>query len=73
MALVKSASGQVDGAVTDLETVVKHDPNWLEAHVKLAALYYKLHRPADGLKERQIVERLTAGQQKEGFPGTPRP
>jgi Flp pilus assembly protein TadD len=64
MALWKSASGQLDGAVSDLETVVSRDPGWMQAHVQLAALYYRLNRPNDGLKERQIVERLSAEQQK---------
>src|SRR6185369_8976654 len=64
MALWKSASGQLEGAVKDLETVVRRDPNWTQAHVQLAALYYRLNRPEDGLKERQIVDRLTAEQQK---------
>jgi len=64
MALWKSASGQLEGAVRDLETVVHRDPNWMQAHVQLAALYYRLNRPEDGLKERQIVERLSAEQQK---------
>lgn len=64
MALWKSASGQVEAAVADLEAVVRRDPNWLQAHVQLAALYYRLHRPQDGLKERQIVDRLSAEQQK---------
>jgi tetratricopeptide (TPR) repeat protein len=64
MALWKSASGQLDGAVGDLETVVRRDPGWMQAHVQLAALYYRLNRPQDGLKERQIVDRLSAEQQK---------
>ena len=58
MALVKSASGQVDAAVADLERVVRGDPKWLEPHIQLAALYYKLHRPTDGLRERQTVHGL---------------
>jgi tetratricopeptide (TPR) repeat protein len=66
MALLEGADGHVDAAVADLEKVVKADPNWLDAHVQLAALYYKSHRPADGLRERQIVERLTAEQQRQG-------
>lgn len=66
MALLESASGNIEAAVTGLEKVVKGDPQWLEAHVQLAALYYKLRRPADGLRERQIVDRLTAEQQREG-------
>lgn len=64
MALWKSASGQMEAAVGDLETVVRRDPNWMQAHIQLAALYYRLNRPQDGLKERQIVDRLSAEQQK---------
>jgi len=66
MALLNSADGQIDDAIADLEKVVGADPNWLEAHVQLAALYYKSHRPADGLRERQVVDRLTAEQQRQG-------
>lgn len=73
MALLKSVTGNVDAAVADLEKVVKADPQWLEAHVQLAALYYKLHRPADGLRERQTVDRLTAGQQRQGPHPSPQP
>jgi Flp pilus assembly protein TadD len=72
-ALLKSAEGQIEAAVADLEKVVQADPNWLEAHVQLAALYYRLHRPADGARERQIVERLTADQQKQGPRSLPQP
>jgi tetratricopeptide (TPR) repeat protein len=62
MALWKSASGQVNSAVADLEKVVRMDPGWIQAHVELAALYYRLHRQQEGLKERQIVDRLSAEQ-----------
>lgn len=64
LALWKSASGQLKEAVSDLETVVRKDPNWLQAHVQLAALYYRVHRPEDGQREKQIVDHLTAEQQK---------
>ena len=66
MALLKSASEQYQAAAEDLEKVVKDDPEWLEPHVELASLYYRLHRPEDGLRERQIVERISAQQQKKG-------
>ena len=64
--LVESAAGELQGAVSDLERASNQDPNWLEPHVQLAALYYKMHRPADGAKEREIVDRITAEQQKRG-------
>jgi tetratricopeptide (TPR) repeat protein len=73
LALCESAGGQLDAAVADLERVVQGNPNWLEAHVELAALYYKLHRPADGLRERQVVDRLRAQQQEQGPPRPPAP
>ena len=60
LALVKKVSGQLADAVSDLERVERKDPNWLQPHVELAALYYKLKRPSDGVKERQTVERLRA-------------
>ncbi len=66
MALLKSASEQYQAAAEDLEKVVKDDPEWLEPHVELASLYYRLHRPEDGLRERQIVERITAQKQEKG-------
>jgi Flp pilus assembly protein TadD len=73
MALLKSAAGDIDAAVADLEKVVEADPQWLEAHVQLAALYYRARRPTDGLRERQIVDRLTAEQQREGPHPAPQP
>jgi tetratricopeptide (TPR) repeat protein len=62
MALLKSTSGDYQAALDDLEKVVQQDPEWLEPHVQLASLYYRL--------QRQIVDRITAEQQKQG-PGRP--
>ena len=61
----QSNSGQYEVAAKDLEEVEKEDPNWLEPHVELATVYYRLHRPADGAKERAIVDKLTAEQQTQ--------
>ena len=66
MALLESATGQDEAAVTALERVERGEPDWLDPHVRLAALYYKVKRPVDGLRERQIVDKLTAEQQKQG-------
>jgi Flp pilus assembly protein TadD len=66
MAMLKSISGETEAAAKDLENVIKDDPNWLEPHVQLASLYYKLHRSDDGARERQIVEKITAEQQTQG-------
>ncbi len=65
-AMLKSTSGDYETAARELEQLAKDDPDWLEPHVELATLYYRLHRPDDGAKERQIVDRLTAKQQEQG-------
>ena len=63
-ALLKSKAGELEAAVKDLEKVTQAEPGWLQPHVELAALYYKLHRPAEGQRERAIVDQLMASQQK---------
>lgn len=65
-ALLKSTTGENEAAATILEQLVKDDPNWLEPHVELANLYYKLHRPEDGARERAVVDKLSAEQQSKG-------
>jgi tetratricopeptide (TPR) repeat protein len=65
-AMLKSTSGEYEAAAKELEEVIKDSPDWLEPHVELTSLYYKLHRPQDGEKERAIVERITAEQQAKG-------
>lgn len=66
MAKLDGMTGHEAQAVTALEALEKASPNWLDPHVELAALYYRLHRPADGERERAIVEKLQAQQQKSG-------
>jgi tetratricopeptide (TPR) repeat protein len=62
-AMQESLSGQYEAALRDLQAVAKADPNWLEPHVELANLYYRLHQPQEGAKERQIVQEISAKQQ----------
>jgi tetratricopeptide (TPR) repeat protein len=69
-AMWKSTSGQYEVAAQELEKLTKDDPDWLEPHVELATLYYKLHRPEDGAKERAIVDQIMAKQQAGGPKGT---
>ncbi|HTW49530.1 MAG TPA: tetratricopeptide repeat protein [Acidobacteriaceae bacterium] len=61
-----STSGQYQDAAQILEKLTVDAPKWLEPHVELASLYYKLHRPEDGKRERAIVDQLTAEQQQQG-------
>lgn len=68
MAMWKSTAGQYEDAVKDLEELVKANPDWLQPHIELANVYYRLHRPAEGAKERAIVAKLNADQQSQGPP-----
>lgn len=68
MALWEKMSGDYAAAAKHLEALVKANPNWLQPHVELATVYYRLHRPADGARERAIVAKLTSLQQKQGPP-----
>jgi tetratricopeptide (TPR) repeat protein len=56
------AAGNLDAARTIFEQVVKQSPNFLEAHVSLAQVYYRLKRKADGDRQREIVQKLKAEQ-----------
>lgn len=73
IALWQSTSGNYDEAAKVLEALVKADPDWLQPHIELANVYYRLHRPADGAKEREIVAKLNAQQQSQGPPKIQQP
>jgi hypothetical protein len=45
-------------ALKHLETIAQQDPSWLQPHVELAALYYRLQRPSDGDREKETVNKL---------------
>jgi tetratricopeptide (TPR) repeat protein len=69
-AMWDSNAKKYEEAAKLLESVEQSDPNWLDPHVELATVYYRLHRPEDGARERAIVDTLTAQQQTKG-PGQP--
>lgn len=56
------AAGDLERACVELEKVVKQSPQFLEAHVSLAQVYYRLKRKADGDRERALVQKLKAEQ-----------
>jgi Tfp pilus assembly protein PilF len=58
-------AGKLDEAREGLEAVVKDAPKFLEAHVSLATLYYRLKRKEDGDRERAIVLELTEERQAQ--------
>ena len=70
-AMLRSVSGDYEGAVKELEKIAQANQNWLPPHLELAKLYYKLNRPRDGLRERQIAEQIES--QQSGPSSTERP
>jgi tetratricopeptide (TPR) repeat protein len=68
MAKLNGMTGKYAEAAATLEELEKADPNWIDPHIELAPIYYKLHRPADGQRERDIVQQIEARQQKAGPP-----
>jgi tetratricopeptide (TPR) repeat protein len=63
LALLAVEDGRLDNAREMLEALVKESPQFLEAHVSLAQVYFRLKRTDDGKRERAIVLRLTAEAQ----------
>jgi tetratricopeptide (TPR) repeat protein len=66
LARVERSRGSIEAAVRDFETVIAAEPDWLRPHIELAALYYRLHRPQDGQRERAIVDKLYMQGKKSG-------
>jgi tetratricopeptide (TPR) repeat protein len=58
-----AAQGKPAEAIRLLEAVEKEYPDFIEAHVLLASVYYRLNRKADADREQQIVKKLNAEQQ----------
>ena len=73
VATLKMAANDVDTARATLEALVAEHPNWLEPHVSLATVYYRLKRKADGDREREIVDRLTKEAQARQPGAQPQP
>ena len=59
-------ANHLDLAVADLKRATTLNPTWLEPHVLLASVFYKLQRKEEGAAERKIVDKLTADQQAAG-------
>jgi tetratricopeptide (TPR) repeat protein len=63
LALIAIDQGHLDEAQHMLEGLVKESPQFTEAHVSLSLVYYRLKRPVDSKREREIVLKLTAEAQ----------
>ena len=58
MVTIYVSRGETDRALPLLEAIVKEAPAFLEAHVTLATVYYRLKRREDGDRERAIIDAL---------------
>jgi tetratricopeptide (TPR) repeat protein len=73
LALIALDQGRPDDARQMLEALVKESPQFTEAHVSLSLVYYRLKRPEDGKREREIVQKLTAEAQAKQPGVNPQP
>jgi tetratricopeptide (TPR) repeat protein len=73
LALIALDQGHADEARQTLEALVKESPQFTEAHVSLSLVYYRLKRPEDGKREREIVQKLTAEAQAKQPGVNPQP
>jgi tetratricopeptide (TPR) repeat protein len=65
LAAVNLAAGRLEQALAGLEAIVKQAPQFVEAHISLAAVYYRLQRKADGDREKALAQKLTLQQQAQ--------
>jgi Tfp pilus assembly protein PilF len=63
IAAIDMTEGKIEEARKSLEAIAKEAPDFTEAHVSLATVYYRLKRKEDGDRERDIVKKLNAAQQ----------
>ena len=63
LATLDLAGGNLERACSELEQLTKESPQFVEAHVSLATVYYRLKRKADGDRERAAVLKLNAESQ----------
>lgn len=69
LASIDVAQGKLNEALPALEQLVKDAADFVQAHVMLATVYYRMRRKADGDREQAIVNKLNAERQAKQ-PGT---
>ncbi len=60
---IRVGQGKINEALPELEKLIKDAPDFVEAHVMLATVYYRLKRKAEGDREQAIVNKLNAERQ----------
>lgn len=58
IAALRLAEGNLDGAEKELRSLIADSPDFLEAHVSLATVYFREKKKAEGERERAIVAKL---------------
>ncbi len=65
LARVERTQGNLQAAVEQLKTAAQENPKWLAPHVDLVALYYALKQPAEGAREKKIVDDLMTRERQQ--------
>ena len=60
VAAIDLATGKIEEARIELEGILKNSPQFIEAHISLATVYYRLKRKEDGDREKALVQQLNA-------------
>jgi tetratricopeptide (TPR) repeat protein len=63
LASIDVAQGKLNEALPALEQLAKDAADFVQAHVMLATVYYRMRRKADGDREQAIVNKLNAERQ----------
>lgn len=66
MGTFELSSGHLEEAKGHLEKIVKQWPDFVDAHLQLAVVYARLHRPQDSERERRIVQTLNDKERAKG-------
>jgi Tfp pilus assembly protein PilF len=69
LATIALHESQLEAARRDLEAIAREAPGFVEAHVTLATVYYRLRLKTEGDRERAIVQKLNAEKQAKQAQG----
>ena len=69
LAAVNLGAGRLEEARAELERIAKETPQFVEAHISLATVYYRLQRKADGDREKALAQKLTLEQRERQSQG----
>jgi tetratricopeptide (TPR) repeat protein len=62
LALVARTQGRLQVALSEMQVVARQKPNWIEPHISLSDLYYRLNRDEEGAREKKEVDKLMSAK-----------